>query len=193
MRKLNRNIIFLALYGLWILFVVNVLTGCQTPKSAATPMEQQELAQMLEDQSFYFEAQWAMPLQTQALTALHAAGMFRPGSSVSRININKDGHFLQLEGGKAKANLPYYGQRDTYTDYAHSRDWIEFDTDATDYELQQDSDSRVYDLDLNAKRRSETFQFNLRVFPNRRTIVTVFSSQRDIIRYEGFLKPLPEQ
>ncbi len=192
MRKLNRNIVFLALYGLWILFVVNVLTGCQTPKAAATPQQQQELARMLEDGSFYFEAQWAMPLQTQAMVALHTAGMFRPGSSVSRININKDGHFLQLERGKAKANLPFYGQRHIATDYAHSRDWIEFDSEATDYEFTQDGESRMYDLDLKAKRRSESYQINLRIFPNRRTIVTVISSQRDVIRYEGYLRPIPD-
>ena len=42
-----------------------------------------------------------------------------------------------------------------------------------------------YDLDFNLKDASELLQCNLRVFSNNKAVLTIYSNQRNMIRYQG--------
>lgn len=191
MVKANRNYIFLFLYGLWVASIVWLLSGCQAGSGVSSPEQQARLDSLVENREFLIHADFAVPLATQAyLSAANLGYAQARGSSPARVNLTGEGYFLSLKKDSVRTDLPYFGTRDNVTNYGRRGGGIKLETEIEDFS--QRKTERGYEMEFFAREEFERFRFILTVYPNLETQLSVFSPQRDIIRYTGKIQPNQE-
>ncbi|TVZ14353.1 uncharacterized protein DUF4251 [Maribacter sp. MAR_2009_72] len=172
---------------LYLLFSA-LLWNCSTTK-APTEAEISSLQEVMQHQSFEFIAEWANPMATRSLNNISNAGLLPPGSNVTRINLMGNPNYLRVMGDSVSGNLPYYGERQFNAGYG-SATGIEFDGRAKSYSGVYDTDKNAFKIQFKAKNNTEQYTVNLLVYPNRTAQVSVTSSDRLSIRYEGAIKEI---
>ncbi|MBC2840533.1 DUF4251 domain-containing protein [Robiginitalea sp. SC105] len=181
MKRLNRNFVFVILYGVWVAAIVMLLGSCQ----AAAPVSAEQQAnfdRMVEGKALYFEVEHVQPLSAQAAP-------IRSGSRY-RINVTGEGYYLSLQGDSLETYLPYFGQRYNVSDY-QNRSGIELNTSADDYQVARTN--KGYRMEFFGQEGYERFRMLLNVLPNGRAELSVFSPQRNVIRFSGNIREIPER
>lgn len=178
------------LYGAWVIVVILLLGSCQAGQRAITPEQQAQLDAIVESRSFRFEVEYAMPLASQAyMNAANLGFTVARGNSVSQISLAGDGYFLEIDRDTARSHLPYFGVRENITDYA-GRGSIEMDGPVSEFHVRRTP--KGYEMEFQARDDYERFRMLLSVEPNLSAQVSVFSPQRDVIRYSGKLRALDQ-
>lgn len=172
-------------------FQLLALTGCGAAKEPLSAEAWDQMEQVVTARNFKFRAQWAEPLQTGGMNQLANAGLIPPGSNVNRIDLTGTANYFKMEGNQVEMQLPYYGERQVNQTYGRAQG-MEYEGTATDIQTRKNEKNKYYDLDFNLKNNTELLQCSLRLFQGMRTILTVYSSQRNMIRYVGELQ-LQEQ
>jgi hypothetical protein len=163
-------------------------TGCGASKEPLSAETWDQLEQVVTVRSFHFQAQWAEPLQTGSMNQVANAGLIPPGSNVNRIDLTGTANYFKMQGDAVEMQLPYYGERQINQTYGRA-EGMAYQGTATDISTKKNEKNGYYDLDFNLNNKTELLQCSLRVFPGMRTILTIYSSQRNMIRYVGELKP----
>ena len=161
-----------------------VLTGCSGAKKPLSAEAWGRIEDAVSNRDFQFRAQWAEPLQTGSMNQIANAGLIPPGSNVNRIDLTGTANYLKMQGDQVEMQLPYYGERQINQTYGRAPG-MAFDGIATDIRTTRNEKKQYYDLDFNLKNETELLQCSLRVFSGMRTILTIYSSQRNMIRYVG--------
>ncbi|MEJ2584250.1 MAG: DUF4251 domain-containing protein, partial [Robiginitalea sp.] len=169
-------------------FQLLALSSCGTAKEPLSSGTWDKMEDMVTNRDFRFKARWAEPLQTSSMNRVANAGLIPPGSSVNRIDLTGTANFLKMEGDMVEVQLPYYGERQVNQTYGRA-EGVAFEGPATDITTGRNKKKKYYDLDFNLKDKTEVLQCNLRIFSNRRAILTVYSNQRNMIRYVGEVTP----
>ena len=164
-----------------------LLAGCGASKDPLSAQAWDRMERVVTSRNFQFRAQWAEPLQTGSMNQIANAGLIPPGSNVNRIDLTGTANYLKMEGDQVEMQLPYYGERQINQNYGRA-DGMEFIGPAEDIRTRKTAKNEYYDLDFNLKYKTELLQCSGRVFSGMRTILTIYSSQRNMIRYVGEVK-----
>lgn len=190
------NVLFLACYGLWIAGIILVLAGstisCSSARTTATASDMARLETLLGQRHFTFEADFAMPTASQAYLSAANVGFNQiRGASATNINLKGEGYFIALEGDSVRAVLPYFGIRENSTSYDPSEAGIQVHAEIEDFEISADRQGKK--VSFFAGEGFERFRFLMTVMPGLQAQVSVFSPQRDVIRYSGLVSIKGEQ
>ena len=178
---------FNLLFTAWLAFQLLLLTGCGGAKEPLSAEAWDRMEHVVSTRNFQFRAQWAEPLQTGSMNQIANAGLIPPGSNVNRIDLTGTANYLNMKGDQVEMYLPYYGERQINQTYGRAQG-MEYAGPATDIRTKKNEKNNYYDLEFNLKNQTELLQCSVRVFSGMRTILTIYSSQRNMIRYVGELK-----
>ncbi|MFD0932225.1 DUF4251 domain-containing protein [Psychroflexus salinarum] len=175
-----------------IIFVgIFTMMSCGTSREVSAE-DKSRLDQIINNQFFKIEAQFARPLTTNALSQIANAGLLAPGDNASRINLQGNSAYLKFEGDTVSADLPYFGERQMGGGYSRNTG-IEFEGVPKDLEIEKDADKNFYNIKFNISDETENYQIVLKLYPSLDAFININSSQRFPIRYDGTLKAIKEK
>ncbi|WP_430966795.1 DUF4251 domain-containing protein [Spongiimicrobium sp. 2-473A-2-J] len=149
------------------------------------------LDELVAQQAFKISADWAQPMATNSLNQLANAGLLPPGSTINRINLVGEANYLKVEGDTVSAYLPYFGERQMSGGY-NADQGITFKGVPKNFEITKNEKKQRYVMRFQINNKTETYQVNAELFPNLSSTISVNSSQRFVIRYDGQVSGLPE-
>tara|TARA_R110002051_G_scaffold56046_9_gene104071 strand:+ start:67444 stop:67986 length:543 start_codon:yes stop_codon:yes gene_type:complete len=162
--------------------VFYVILGCSSAKR--TIADNHPIHSLVSSKSYQFNAHWANPMVTQSLTSIANSGLIQPGSNISRINLAGNSNYIKLAGDRISAILPYFGERQIGGGYGTSSG-IEFNGIPADYQQVFDTKSSTYSINFTIKDNTEQYFVRMMIFPSKSTTVSVSSTNRNSIRYDG--------
>lgn len=177
-----------------IIFVgIFTMMSCGTSREVSAE-DKSRLDQIINNQFFKIEAQFARPLTTNALSQIANAGLLAPGDNATQINIQGNSSYLKFEGDTVSADLPYFGERQFGGGYDNDTG-IKFEGIPKDLEIENVEDKNLYIIDFDINQDTENYQITLRLYPNLKALININSSQRFPIRYDGTIKAInvPEE
>ena len=188
---MKKRAIHLLCYSLYLGGILWLLWGCNATKTPADTAALKALQEQVAAQNFRIEALWALPLQSSGLVQVSNAGLLPPGSNVSRISLINTPNSFVFKGDSVFIKLPYYGERQIATNYNRA-EGIDLETLILNLEISTAAKGNYINLDFETQPKTERLQFNIKVYPQNRSLITVYSNQRNTIRYEGVFENLSE-
>lgn len=174
-----------------LMVAISFLTSCKSTVTPLTASEWAELDKLVEDRNFSMEARWAEPTPDNSLNQMASAGLLPPGSSPSRINLEGNANYFRMKGDSVEVQLPFWGERQVIQAYGGA-EGITYRGPAEDLEVVKNESQSRYDVNFTLPNKSERLQCNLKIFKGYRALLTVNSTQRNSIRYEGTIIPNQE-
>lgn len=181
----KRNIMKTMVKNIAAYLILAILMGCGASNKIVEPSAQSKaLDEMVSSKQFKFDAEWARPIATSSLNSIVNSGMLPPGNNAGQINIMGNGSYFKMEGDSVSADLPYFGERQMGGGY-DSDTGIKFEGVPDDLKIVKDETKQRYDIRFKIKKKSEVYQVQLEVYPNLNGNLSINSSQRFTIRYDG--------
>lgn len=183
----------------YYLLLLLLFTAC---KSAETKLKtedtQQALAELetiLNQKKYRIDIHTIMPFNTMATTqVLNALLVPRTGNSANRIDVSGDGNFIEIQDSIASSYLPFFGEIQMSTSIIGGTDSaIQFKSLFEDYSVEpyKNEDAFVVKFKANQENQNmESFNVRMIVFLNKGADITLLSSHRNFIRYQGDLRVL---
>jgi len=158
-------------------------TTAQTRSERKKEREEKKTAAYLETKAlvnegaFVFRGDWANPLGGQ------------------RINLINNYNELKLEEGNLKAFLPYFGVVHRLGRYPNNGGGVQFEMPITDsnYVVAMDDEKQRILISFSVENDSEFFNVTMAIYAKGRTFITVASSNRQSIQYNGKILPLTKE
>ncbi len=167
--------------------------GCKSTKDSTSNLEGNSgLDKLVNSRNFEIEAKLAIPLITNSASEAIVAGSLLPGDNINQITVNKPANFLRVMGDSIALHLPYYGERHMSGDYT-ARNGIQFKGVPENLEIIKDGEKQSYKLKFTLNYKKEVYRVRADLFPDLSGIVTIYSSARSRIRYQGTIKVLEER
>ena len=150
-----------------------LLVSCGSLKEVADQPMESQVKQWAVDKAFTIESDWAQPLRG------------------SQINLIGNPNYLTVHKDTVSAELPFFGVRQTGN--ALQGGGIEFDGIPKNYQMiyNQKKNSSIIKFDITEK--GESYRVTITLYDNQNSSITVNSSQRDLMRYEGRVEALPNE
>ena len=188
---MKKRLLHLLLYSLYIGGIIWALGSCNASRKPIDMATLNALEGQVASKNFRIEAIWALPLQSSGLVQVSNAGLLPPGSNVSRISLINTPNSFVLKGDSVFIKLPYYGERQIATNYNRA-DGIYLEALAEELQISKASSGKYINIDFQTQPKTERLQFNIKVYPQNRSLITIYSNQRNTIRYEGEFEDLSE-
>ncbi len=147
--------------------------GCGAAQEPMSAEDWAKLEKVVTSQNYVFVARLAEPL----------------GSAVSQIDLTGNVNYMSLQGTAVKMELPYFGTRQV-AQPSGGNQGMRFESTATDLKTRKNEKQNHYDVEFKTRNNSEGLQCNLRVYSGLRAVLTINSTQRNSIRYDGELRPI---
>jgi len=162
--------------------------GMQTNNTIAL----NELEVLLQQKEYRIDIYTIYPFNNAATTqVMNALLLQNTGNSASRIDVRGDGNFLELQDSTATSYLPFFGEQRMRTgNYGGTDSAIQFEGIIDDYTIKpyKNKDAFIIEFSVNQKSHStESFDVSIIVFLNKNVDITLMSSHRNSIRYQGQL------
>lgn len=162
--------------------------GCASgSKIQATPAEMAALDQIVADGHYAIKASWAKPMASRGLNSIANAGLLPPGSSAGRIDIAGSGAHLTIKKDSVVADLPYFGERHMGGGYDPDNAGIKFEGVPEDYSLGPIKKGDGYSMEFHIRDGQETYRVSAQIYGSRMATISVASSHRNTIWYQGRL------
>jgi hypothetical protein len=171
-----------------LILSVILMTACAAG-SKATPEEKAALDKMVNEKQMEVRVLWAQPMASQGLNSIANAGLLPPGSTASRIDVSSSRGYLRMVGDTVMADLPYYGERRMGGGYNTRDVGIKFKGVPEEFTSEPMTKSDGYTLKFNINNGTEVFQVMAQLYPNQNALLTIASSHRTNIWYQGNLYP----
>ncbi|PRX54829.1 uncharacterized protein DUF4251 [Flagellimonas meridianipacifica] len=167
--------------------------GCASTSAPEITSEQiKELDAIVNSKSFEFKARWARPLVTSSLNSVANAGLLPQGSTINNIDLVGNNNYLRMNGDSVVAYFPYFGERQLGgTAYLGSNNAIEFEGVPGNMKINKNEKGYMVAFDI--KHKTETFQVNAQLFPNKKSNININSTHRFPISYIGNFEKTEEQ
>ena len=187
-------IVLIVLFGNFHLF-----TGCKSAETSLKPEDAQaltELETLLKQKEYRIDIHTIYPFNTAATTqVLNDIVLRNTGNTATRINVRGDGNFIELQDSIATSYLPFFGEQQMSTgNYGGTDSAIQFEGMLKDYSVERHSKKDGFVIEFTTKQKNhntESFDVSIIVFLNKKADITVLSSHRNFIRYEGQLTFVP--
>lgn len=153
------------------------LAGCGSSKTPVSEADWQMMEQLVTDRNFKFSA-----------NSMQAGG----AATLNRVEYLG---FLGMQRDQVAMALPYLGSNEvgvTHTPYYGTTDGMHFEGMASDIKTSRNDKNKSYDLDFTLKNKAEVLDCNLRVFTGKRAVLSINSSRRPSIRYDGTIIVNPQ-
>lgn len=179
-----------------ILFGFGIITAQSKSEKRALKKEvsiaaYNEMKELIESGKFQFEASWAFPLGND-ITKINFSG----GNNIfqgNRINLIGNTNYIKLNYEFANISLPYFGQVYRVTSYNNRDDnGFEFKNNIEDLKITYKDSKRRIDVKFITNKSQESLQIHLIINAKGNTYLTVNSSNRESIRYQGRVVALKE-
>ncbi|MEL4307747.1 DUF4251 domain-containing protein [Joostella sp. CR20] len=176
------------------IMVICLLVSCGSTQDPATVAKELEAVDaLLKEPAFRIENQWAMPQISSSMVRLSNSGIMGPGNNLQRVDLTGNANYLEIKGDSAKAYLPFFGERQMGGGYNTDGEAIQFDQKINDLSIEYLQNKQRYRVAFTAQNGTESFDITLFVFPNKKTSLSVNSTQRDHITYDGLLSEIPQK
>jgi len=170
-------------------FITFTVLSCGSSK--VTQDQINALDQLVKNQKFSIESDWAYPMTTTAMQQVMNSGLMPLGSSPGRINLIGNANVLNISGDSISSYLPYFGERQMNVDYGGRDATIQFDGLMEDYKAKS-MKNHDYQITFKAKSKSESFDVYITISPNLKSNMILNSATRRAIRYTGSVKAKEE-
>lgn len=174
-------------FNVCLSFIALILLSCGTSK--VTLEQINALDQLVKNQKFSIESDWAYPMTTTAVQQVLNSGLLPPGNSAGRINLISNANVLTISGDSISSYLPYFGERQMNVEYGGRDAAIQFDGLMEDYKIKS-LKNHDYQITFKAKSKSETFDVFITITPSLKSNIILNSATRRSIRYTGSAKTL---
>jgi hypothetical protein len=176
-----------------VLLLLLGLGACGGSRVTDRPQEgTTEVDKLVDQKTFRIVSDWAQPLVTNSISQISNSGLLPPGSTAGRINLLGNSNYFRMKGDSVSAYLPYYGERQAGGGYG-SNSAIQFKGLPRDLEILKDEKSQGYRMDFDIRDNGENYSVSVLLFPNLKSRITVNSSQRFWISYDGKASDLKEE
>ena len=181
---------------LLVLFVnFQLFTGCKSADTSLTTEDTQalnELETLLNQKKYRIDIQTIYPFNTAATTqVLNAIVLQNTGNTANRINVRGDGNFIEVQDSIATSYLPFFGEQQMSTGSYGGRDSaIQFNGMVKDYSIERHKKNDGFVIAFTTKQNNhttESYDVSIIVYLNKKADITVLSSHRNTIRYQGQL------
>ena len=176
-----------------LLILSSSILGCRSSALKNDSSKIDHLHDLVENGSYEIISAWAFPLMTQGLSSIANSGLLMPGSNAGRIDLIGNSNYLKVIGDSVSVSLPYFGERQMGGGYNSSGQGIEFNGIPQKYNATWNAKKERYEIEMTLKQKTETFQFNITIFPSLTTDINVSSTHRLSIRYSGEGHPIEEK
>lgn len=177
-----------------MLFVFSLtMTSAQTKaEKKALKLEKAEAAYsnikaLIESGEYEFEASWAIPLGNE-ISRINFVG--NNTFFGNRINLTGSSNYLKMDGKNADLFLPYFGTVHRTTSYSRPGNGLEFKGEFEDLEVNYIDSKRKIDIEFEVNTNREQLRAHLTVGASGTAYLSINSSNRLSIRYNGKIKPL---
>lgn len=168
-KTLRRSFIFLSLGFLL------ACGGTREQREQKDLQDLEELMELVESREFEIENDWAIPL------------------GGGRVNLIGNPNSITFKGDSVEVYLPYFGVRHSGGDYGGRNGGIKFEGPLEELVVREDKVKKNIFLTFERRRGTEDYDFLIRLYPNRTAYISVNSSQRNSISYQGEIKKLKEE
>ncbi|MCQ4035685.1 DUF4251 domain-containing protein [Kaistella montana] len=169
-----KNLFQTLIFGI-LIFVLNACSSTNSVSNA-------NITKLLKDGEFTFMAQRANPTSSDVVNVLNSF----PNSSSSQV-LNLDyGYSLKITKDELVAELPYFGRMFS-SNYDNTKNSYRFTS--KDFNISESSGkkgSTIYTI--NAKDQQNIRRMILEVFANGKAYLSIDSSDRQPISYDGYIK-----
>ncbi|MDT0554832.1 DUF4251 domain-containing protein [Patiriisocius hiemis] len=167
--------------------VAFIITSCSGTKSFTEADKQAALSvsNFLDEKQFEFEAEWANPLVSNELNQL-APQLLPQGSNGSRVNLVGTPNYLRIQNDTVSADLPYFGiMRFPRNPSNTNNAGIYFNGVPKDYKQSFNEKKQQTTISFDIKDETENYQVFITVYSNKSARVSINSSHRNTISYDG--------
>ncbi|MCK0159598.1 DUF4251 domain-containing protein [Allomuricauda sp. F6463D] len=161
--------------------------GCVSSKSKATPEEITVLENMIANKHFEVRAKWAQPMASQSLNSIANAGLLPPGSTASQIDVSGTGGYFRMKGDSVMADLPFYGERRMGGYYNQNKTGIIFNGIPKELTFSSNNNGAEQTMRFSIKEKSEGYQVQAQLYANGTARLTISSTHRTTMWYQGNL------
>lgn len=172
---------------LFFLGIICTIFSCSSSKTTVTKQDVIKLEDFLNKKYFKIEVNSAEPQVTAAFASVGNSGLLPPGSNIARIDLTGDGNYLKVKGDSVFAYLPYFGERQMGGTYGNKGAGIKIDGKASNFRLVKGKKDN-FQIKFNAddeESSAETYTISLKIFPSRTSTISINSTHRNTIRYNG--------
>jgi len=106
-----------------------------------------------------------------------------------RINLSGEGYTLKFDDKSTSADLPFFGQ--AYTATYGGNGGIEFKNLDTAFKIDYNDKKNKIVIKFSTSHQSENFDIYLSIFSNGNSSLSISSSSRSIMKYDGKVKEIP--
>ncbi|GGI57465.1 DUF4251 domain-containing protein [Winogradskyella haliclonae] len=143
-----------------------------------------EIKALIESGNFQFEALWANPLGNDIATIgqslLGSQGVFQG----NRVNLVGNDNFVKIENKNSDIYLPYFG-RVFFPKRITNESGIHYKGEIENYKVGYNEKKKVITVKFTANSQGDFLRFNYRITALGATRLTVTSTNRQTISYDG--------
>ncbi len=153
-----------------LFFALIIPLNAQSKKELKKQKAEKEYAatkELINSKNFVFEADWAT---TQG---------------GKRINLTTNPNFLKVKGDQVSADMPYFGVAQSAIGYGGGDTGIIFEETPKKYNVEFNDKKTKAVIKFDANNKSESFNVILHVYKNGNASLSISSSKRNSISYDG--------
>lgn len=190
--NLKKNV-FKVTAVLMIACAVVSVNSCSSSKPA-TEADFSALTQKIESEGVRIEMDAAFPFNTFASQQVLNSVLIGRGDTANRIDLQGDGHYLEISADQVKASLPFFGERRQGGNYMGSGDsGIQFESAPRDYKKQSIREPYGYKINFVAVDGTENYDVEVLLYANGNATAFLWSNMRTRIEYRGRIVDTPKQ
>jgi len=169
------------------LFLVAIsFLACKTSENSTKNFKRSaQLKEWINNKSFEIESHRANPRVTRELSTLTQNNLLGNGNNASSIDLIGNPNFLKVHNDSVSANLPYFGTRQMGGSIGANAGGLQFHTKAENYTSEYDKKKKRTIIKFDAHEEAEFYSVTIIVFENLNTVMTINSTQRTSIGYDG--------
>ncbi|RZN83508.1 MAG: DUF4251 domain-containing protein [Winogradskyella sp.] len=183
-----KKFILLLVFGIFISSSSFSQTRAERKQAKKERIENQysETKALIESGNFKFEAKWAIPLGND----ISNLGLSIPGGSAifqgGRVDISNNSNMVSIDGNNADVYLPYFG-RVFFPKRVSNERGIQYKGEIEDYTVDYNEKKKIIILKFKANSPGDFLKFIYRINYGGSTTLTVNSTNRQTISYNGRL------
>ncbi|MEL6810707.1 MAG: DUF4251 domain-containing protein [Bacteroidota bacterium] len=171
-------------FGLMVL----LLMGCKSTLVSEQQAEQNR--QQIAAQRYEVVLEWASPSSTRELNALSNANLLGIDNRSGRIDLSGSENYIRVFGDSVSVYLPYQGTRYAGVTPNNTNGTIKFEGVPINYALDYNEAKQRSTVSFGMRDRGERLDVAITIQANNSADVYVSSSQRNSIKYDGYISDL---
>ncbi len=150
----------------------------------------QKMTALIESGRYEITLDFANPMASNELNTL---GLLTPGNTGSMIDIKGNVNYMKFKGDSLDVQLSYYGTRHSGVTNISNGGGIVFEGQPENYKTSFNEKKRRTTISFDMKEDAESFDVIIDVYPSSKAYVSINSSQRSSISYDGSISKLVEE